>query len=389
MSEPRIFRNSRDNGGLSRGKFFFKGGYHFGLTTPGWFFFLLLTLIMGAAITSGHNLLYLSVCLFFGAFITMGNAAVMNLRGLDVTRKEPEFVFADTPQPVQVRVKNRRRIMDSFSLEIQEIPSRNDKPAGRVFFSLVEKGKEAERHYDLVLPRRGWHELTGLEIITRFPFGFWERSRSISIPCRLLVFPKLFDNWHQDPTHLAVEGEFSGKRLGTGDDLLNFRTFQPGDPVRWIHWKNSAKTDRLTVAIFHHPQNRQIIISLRTTYPLHWHPTSKSAEGSPQRDGNLQAHFEEAVSWAATAIVRLVDRGISVAYRDETGQIPVGCGEGHKIRIMTHLALIQLTRIAVNAGEHLELDRLSEETIRIEATPTGVRIRSAQVDSLFEDLNHA
>src|SRR3990172_11336971 len=88
-----------------------KLGVRFGLTTPGWFFFLLMAFIMAAAVSSGHNLLYLSVCLFFGSFITMGNAAVMNLRGLEVEREVPEYLFAGVAQPVGIRVKNKRRIM--------------------------------------------------------------------------------------------------------------------------------------------------------------------------------------------------------------------------------------------------------------------------------------
>lgn len=354
-----------------------KVGYQFGLTTAGWFFFLLMAFIMAAAVSSGHNLLYLTVCLFFGSFITMGNAAVMNLRGLKVERKEPEYLFAGAAHPVEIRLKNRRRLMDSFSLEVREIGPRNEKPFGKVFFPLVGKGKEVKREYSLVLPSRGWHDLTGLVVMTRFPFGFWERSREILAPKRLLAFPRLFDTWPEHPSQLAVDGEYLGRKLGSGDDLLNFREFQSGDPIRWIHWKNSAKTDRLTVALFHHPQNQQVIVSLRTTYDI-----------QPSR--TFASHFEEAVSWAATAVVELLARGISVGYIDETSRISPAVGEGHKIHILTHLALIRfsLKGKSNHSGEHVHSPSMSQEVVYIQATATGVHIQGGQQDRLLQEMSH-
>lgn len=364
---------------MSENRFGFLGtrlGYHFGLTTPGWFFFLLMALIMAAAVSSGHNLLYLSVCLFFGAFITMGNAAVMNLRRLEVEREVRGYPFSQTPLPVRVRIRNKKRLMDSFSLEVREVNSQGGKPLGRVPFALVRRNREAQGEYTLIPPHRGWFDLVGLEINTRFPFGFWERSRGYERPVRLLVFPRVYDYWPGEPSHLAVDGEYIGKRLGTGDDLLNFRAFQPGDPVRWIHWKNSAKTDRLTVAVYHHPENRQMIICLRTIY-----------EENPSC--NLEEHFEEAVSWAATAAVKLLDRGISVGYMDESSRISPSPGEGQKSHILTHLAFVKLM-LREDSPARSGSDRvpIMEECVSIEATATGVRIRTPDGERLFEEAWH-
>jgi uncharacterized protein (DUF58 family) len=346
---------------------------HFGLTPSGWFFFLLMLLILGAAFSSGHNLLYLAVCLFFGAFITMGNVAVMNLRGLEVEREEPGYVFAGVPHPVEITVRNRRWLMDSFSLEVHELPTSQGNNLGKVFFPLVETGKEARRHYQLNAPNRGWFDLQGLEVVTRFPFGFWERSRAVQAPQRFLVFPQVFSRWPEEPSSLSVDGEFLGKRLGTGDDLLNFRDFQSGDPIRWIHWKNSAKTDRLTVAVFHHPENRQVTVCLRTAYEEKW-------------DRTLDGHFEEAVSWAATAVFQLIDRGVAVGYMDEEARLPPSEGQGHKIQILTHLALVEPSWRSRNGlSIPADVSGLGEEFIRIEATFTGVKILTGQHRHVFEN----
>jgi len=168
-------------------------GYRFSLTTPGWFFFVLMILIGGAAVASGHNLLYLVVCLFFGSFIVMGNVAVMNLKALEVERIVPEYVYANTRSPVEIQVSNPRRVMDSFALEVRETTGRNGKPEGKVFLPLVEKEKEATAVYQLNLPNRGWYEFKGLEIMTRFPFGFWNGREKFMIRNGFLFFRKFFE----------------------------------------------------------------------------------------------------------------------------------------------------------------------------------------------------
>lgn len=340
--------------------------YQFNLTPAGWFFFILMILIMGAAIASGHNLLYLVVCLFFGSFVVMGNVAVMNLQKLEVSREIPEFLHAETPCAIGIRVTNPRQLMDTFALEIRETTGNGKKNFGKVFLPLVETESEATSSYTLNHPHRGWFEFKGLEVMTRFPFGFWERSRLAPQPARALFFPKIFVNWPEADSNLTVEGEFVGTKWGTGDELLNFRDYQAGDPVRWIHWKNTAKTDRLTVALFHHPKNRNVMIWLRTQY----------AKGA---DGTFEKHFEESISWAATAACKLLERGVSVGYSDPTIRLAPASGEGQRIRILTHLALVQIAWGGMGDGASSGGPQvLNEDTIRIEATQTGVLIDSGR-----------
>jgi len=346
---------------------------HFGPTTPGGFFFLLMFLIMGAAVASGHNLLYLVVCLFLGAFVVMGNVAVMNLRGLKVEREIPDYVHAQTPHSVNIYVTNPRRVMDSFALEIREVNHSNGKQGGKAFIHLVEKQKEAKSSYVLDIPHRGWYEFHGLEVVTRFPFGFWERSRVVSLPERILAFPKVYRTWPEGMSEMTLEGEFLGNRSGMGDELLNFRDYEPGDPTRWIHWKNSAKVDRLTVSVFHHPKNRNVVVCLRTTY-------------QDRRDGRVSNHFEEAVSWAATAVCKLLEKGVSVGYMDETVWITPQAGEGQRLRVLSHLALVPLAWSREMGGPFFDsLSAQHHETMFIEATETGVRIETGSRQHHFEE----
>ena len=217
-----------------------------------------------------------------------------------------------------------------LALEIREIRPEKGGAYGKVFFPLVTKGKETTRRYTLSLKRRGWHEFKGLEVVTRFPFGFWERYREIQAPDRVLAFPKVFRAWPEAMSNLTVDGEFMGTQWGAGDELPNFRGYQPGDPPRWIHWKNSAKTDRLTVALYHHPEESPC--DRLFADPISARNGGES--GNPFRGSGELGGDGDRETAAEGSDGRLLDEHArDRSLRGATGQ---------RIRLLTHLALVPL-----------------------------------------------
>ena len=43
----------------------------------------------------------------------------------------------------------------------------------------------------LKLDRRGFYKLVSIQILSRYPFGFFQRARRYDIPGQLLVYPRL------------------------------------------------------------------------------------------------------------------------------------------------------------------------------------------------------
>jgi uncharacterized protein (DUF58 family) len=80
----------------------------------------------------------------------------------------------------------------------------------------------------------------GFRVATRFPFGFFEKSREFKLPGDLIIYPAV------DPCRLppamgrvaSIGGE--AVRRGAGDEILGLRMMREGDDPRDIYWKRSA-----------------------------------------------------------------------------------------------------------------------------------------------------
>jgi uncharacterized protein (DUF58 family) len=99
--------------------------------------------------------------------------------------------------------------------------------------------------------RRGEFPAGAARLVSGAPLGFLRRTRDTPIAGSLVVLPKTFplravgflDQEHSiDPAPLARP-----ERTGAGVDLHAVREHRPGDPHRLIHWRSTARTDRLIV----------------------------------------------------------------------------------------------------------------------------------------------
>jgi uncharacterized protein (DUF58 family) len=152
---------------------------------------------------------------------------------------------------------------------------------------------------DLVLPRRGLYRFSELNLSSRFPFGFMERTIPVGAAQELLVYPRLgklrrrlFE--FERESHPHQEGRRPGPATLEAD-YHGLREFRDGDSPRWIHWATSARRGRLMVREFEARQNRDVLVLLDP-----WVPESPEI-----RDQEL---LELAISFVATVCVELCER---------------------------------------------------------------------------------
>jgi uncharacterized protein (DUF58 family) len=138
--------------------------------------------------------------------------------------------------------------------------------------------------------RRGVYPLTTPRLATGFPFGLWENSRAAVADSPLLVWPRTYPVG-PSPTAAGeelVEGNVSRHKVGTSGDVLGVRPYRRGDSPRRIHWRQSAKHDRLIVCELQ-PNARPVIqIVLDTDPRVH---SSDGPEGSREWAIRIAASF--------------------------------------------------------------------------------------------------
>jgi uncharacterized protein (DUF58 family) len=130
--------------------------------------------------------------------------------------------------------------------------------AGRV-------GQEALSAAAGVVPKSGWTSDRELGPLQRGPIGAtgWVlesgdplglfRCRSATADAEVgLVLPRFTSLGAHEPVR-ELEASAAAPRSGTGTEVFGVREYQPGDPLRRIHWRSSARHGELIVREYEPP----------------------------------------------------------------------------------------------------------------------------------------
>jgi len=104
--------------------------------------------------------------------------------------------------------------------------------------------------WEFLADQRGGYPAGELRMSTAFPFGLWEVSRPLSVTGELLVRPRTFAVYEipeAAANDRSVDGTTMKNRVGHSGDLLALRSYRAGDPLKRIHWIQSARQERLIV----------------------------------------------------------------------------------------------------------------------------------------------
>jgi uncharacterized protein (DUF58 family) len=312
------------------------------VTSGGGIFLLILLVVAFAAWNTGNNLLFLVFSLLCSTLFVGGVAARASLRDLIVSARFPDHIFAGEPAPVIVTIRNAKRLLPSFSIFVEsrgpKDPANDIRPKRRwkrfakralAYYVYVPHHASAEQRVEQLFPERGHVLITGFELSTRFPFGFFRfrrrlRARNVDI----VVYPNpepVGDDLHLLP---AYAGRMASTRRGIGQDLFSLRNYQPKDDLRHIDWKATARSRNLTVREFTAEDERRITIVLDTRETL-----ESDAESFAQR-------FETGVIQAASLLKHFIDERAEVRLMLGNELGPYGSGLSHLYHCLRRLAVV-------------------------------------------------
>lgn len=168
----------------------------------------------------------------------MGKA---NFKGIRLEVDCPEEVYAGHPTLLRVGLHNGRRFVPGFLLEVRLGEQ-------RLLFPIISPGATLRQSLAYTFPERGPNPVPELQLISRFPVNFFLRFFRLRLPREVLVFPRPI------PCRIpasAVDGGAAGEaadlRRGFDGELRSIGDYHAGEPLKAIHWKLSARQDRLKV----------------------------------------------------------------------------------------------------------------------------------------------
>jgi len=235
---------------------------------------------------------------------------------------------------VQLQLTAKRRIT-TVMLE-ERVPERLGKTV-KVPISKLSGGNTVEFGYALRCARRGVYQVGPLVAVAQDPLGMFQRETVVCEPFELLVHPRIevvsdraLVRANEDP---PIRPPIS-RPWPNGSEFYGMREYVPGDDVRRIVWRASARTGTLMVKEFEQGITDKITLVLDTDRTNH----SKDGE-------NLSESFESGIRALASLGVRHLREGYEVRMEVNAGPLtrPMR-GTLAQTQLLDGLARVELDR---------------------------------------------
>jgi uncharacterized protein (DUF58 family) len=339
-----------------------RDAFDFDVTRVGIVYVAIVLVIGIAALNTGNNLLYIVLAAMLAAILVSGFASAIVLRDLELDVRLPEHVFAGRPTLGRIVLRNPRRWLPSFSVNVvsakkdgaakhwEWMPTTFAVPPGRprekqwmrfrdyklrrlskteappgifegaAYFPYIPAGSELKADLELRFDRRGCYQQKGFGLATRFPFAFLTKTRHLPLAREIIVYPRVEPADEFFEVLPMITGELETFVRGRGDDLYLIREYMPEDSARHVDWKATAKSGSLKVREFSREDERKLRIVFDN--PASGVVSEKAYEDAVALAASLSWHFA-----AQNTEISFVSQGYS--------------GDPDIYRFLTHLAIAQ------------------------------------------------
>lgn len=155
--------------------------------------------------------------------------------------------------PVRLSIRNRWPLR-VWGLEIASDPGTSpiSTPAGAPTGLVLSRPAGwgiTETAWEFQPSCRGVYPRSAPRVATGFPFGLVSPSRPLTVPTSLLVWPRSFPVGaipHAAGVRCST-GLTLRDRAGHSGDLVGVRAYRRGDPLRRIHWPQTARSGELVI----------------------------------------------------------------------------------------------------------------------------------------------
>ncbi|HVE94241.1 MAG TPA: DUF58 domain-containing protein [Acidimicrobiales bacterium] len=274
---------------------------------------------------------------------------------------------------VEVSLEAKRRV-STFLLE-ERVPERLGQPV-RVPITRLGSGEKLTHRYSVRCTRRGVYEVGPLVAIAGDPLGLTQRETLIAEPFELLVHPRIelvsdrpLTRQFEDP---PIRPPVS-KPWPSGLEFYGMREYQPGDDLRRIVWRASARTGKIMVREAEQGITDKITVILDTDRGAH----SRDGEG-------VSESFEAGVRAAASLAVRHLREGYEVKVETNGGPLTRALrGQDKQLILLDAFSKVEMGREPLGALIRRLLGNAQRDAHNVLVTPKLGQGEAAQLKLLL------
>lgn len=272
----------------------------------------------------------------------------------------PHVAFGDE-LPLAIEVWNHRRLPlawlradddTSPGVEVRErdLVTDEDKPAVLRNAWTLRPYERVVRRFHVTADRRGLHTLGPVELSVGDPFARRAATEERDTTDTFLVWPRVIPTTELAPTDRW--GDLDRALQGLAEDPSRFagvRPYAPGDPVRRVHARTSARLDRPMLKRFEPSRDRELVVALDV----------QTSDGPAWELGLTDDDVEDLYVVAASIVRQLARRRVSFGFlaagytgaETRIARVPVSSSAGQAERVLDLLA-----RLSAHAS--MPFDRL-------------------------------
>jgi uncharacterized protein (DUF58 family) len=235
--------------------------------------FITISLFLAATNVQG-GWLYIIDSLLLSLLIFSIISPINQTRKINIYREFNNTIQENEKNSVEIIIDNTKGKIASFiELKDSDLLRINDNKTiikslkkGH-FFIEIEAGEKSSFKYDLNIELRGIYKFKGFDITSYGPFGLFKFSRKIKIEDELIVQPVLpiINKVFFDGLKGAGFRYSTKTRHDTNASLpVSVRDYRRGDSRKLIHWKSTARNNKLMVKELENEQSLSIQIILDT-----------------------------------------------------------------------------------------------------------------------------
>ena len=216
------------------------------VTPIGKLFLGLMFLFYVASVTSQSGLLLLLIGLLGGCYIVTWSFSTRSVKYLRVTPPQEVYLVEGGTPTQPWRFEN----LSTKHAEVVEV-LHEDKTLFRI--PVVKSKESVSLVPGIVYKKRGVYPNARVTLSCAAPYGLLRATRDLQLPGEVVVFPKVYDA--DSPATAGIDmvtgGRFrGGRRVNSGTQFVGVRGWQPGDSIKQVHWKSTARRSELMVKTF-------------------------------------------------------------------------------------------------------------------------------------------